>query len=137
MQYKFHAGTTPAGRLRADGRTREAKSKRKRDGMKERETRREKETVGPPHRRNNLSESVSRPRKRLCMIYSHIRRSVPGEKRRWEGRGDSRGMQYAGEKVERREQGKVRKAPVAGQIHERDTKDLRRGIQERKREKER
>lgn len=57
---------------------------------------REKETEDPPHRRNNLSASVSRPRERLCMIYSRIRRSA-GRAREREG-----GARDAGEQVERR-----------------------------------
>ncbi|KYN27844.1 hypothetical protein ALC57_02909 [Trachymyrmex cornetzi] len=47
----------------------------------------------PPHRRNNLSASVSRPRERLCMIYSRIRRNTGGARERErEGGAHVRGL---------------------------------------------
>ncbi|KYM94906.1 hypothetical protein ALC62_14501 [Cyphomyrmex costatus] len=96
---------------------------RERDGGREKETKKRKETnvarkerrtlrrvkyvpeafVVPPHRRNNLSASVSRPRERLCMIYSRIRRNTGGARERERERGGGRGRaRDAGEQVERR-----------------------------------
>ncbi|KYM81401.1 hypothetical protein ALC53_08169 [Atta colombica] len=45
----------------------------------------------PPHRRNNLSASVSRPRERLCMIYSRIRRNTGAREREREMEGGGEG----------------------------------------------
>ncbi|KYQ54567.1 hypothetical protein ALC60_06591 [Trachymyrmex zeteki] len=64
----------------------------------------------PPHRRNNLSASVSRPRERLCMIYSRIRRNtrrgraVRERERERERKREKRRTRArdAGEQVERR-----------------------------------
>lgn len=68
------------------------------DREREKEEPREKETEGPPHRRNNLSASVSRPRERLCMIYSRIRRSAGRARER---KREGTRARDAGEQVER------------------------------------
>lgn len=68
----------------------------------------EKETEDPPHRRNNLSASVSRPRERLCMIYSRIRHSAG------RARGREGGREHATRENRLQDGGKVRAGEAGG-----------------------